>query len=321
MHDRRSFLRQASLLVAGTQAGLLLPFEPATARAAAWVQANNGTSTSGVVAETASGKIRGTAVDDIKIFKGIPYGGPTSGKHRFMPPTKPAPWTGVRDALAYGPSATQRNPGARPAQSSTSGQGLGQEDEDCLVLNVFTRGADARRKRPVMVWLHGGGFATGSGSSPVYDGTNLARGGDVVVVSLNHRLNAFGYTYLGDLAGPEFALSGSAGMLDIVAALEWVRDNIGTFGGDPNLVTIFGESGGGRKVATLLAMPGAAGLFHRAIIESGPGLHLQPRDRGNELALAFLDELHVKPTAIGELHTIPAQHLLAAYTAVERRLD
>jgi len=166
MHDRRSFLKQASLLVAGTQAGLLLPFEPATARAVAWLQTHNGASASGAVAETASGKVRGTAVEDIKIFKGIPYGGPTSGKNRFMPPTKPTPWTGVRDALAYGPSAPQTNPGARPTQGSTSGQGLGKEDEDCLVLNVFTPGVDAGGKRPVMVWLHGGGFSTGSGSSP-----------------------------------------------------------------------------------------------------------------------------------------------------------
>jgi para-nitrobenzyl esterase len=315
MHDRRSFLRQASLLVAGTQAGLLLPFEPATARAAAWLQANNGTSMSGVVAETASGKIRGTAVEDIRIFKGIPYGGPTSGKHRFMPPTKPAPWTGVRDALAYGPSAPQRNPGARPAQSSTSGQGLGKEDEDCLVLNVFTRGADAGRKRPVMVWLHGGGFATGSGSSPVYDGTNLARGGDVVVVTVNHRLNAFGYTYLGDLAGPEFALSGCAGMLDIVAALEWVRDNIGGFGGDPNLVTIFGESGGGRKVATLMAMPDAKGLFHRAVIESGAILRLPTREDATKETEMLLAEVGLKANQARDLQTIPAEQLLRGYYA------
>src|SRR5882724_3994431 len=196
MQNRRSFLKQASLLVAGTHAGLLLPFEPATARAAAWFQQNNDASASGVVAGTAYGKVRGTAVQEIKIFKGIPYGGPTSGTNRFMPPARPTAWTGVRDALAYGPSAPQSNPGARATQESTSGQGLGREHEDCLVLNVFTPSVSADRKRPVMVWLHGGGFATGSGSAPIYDGTNLARRGDIVVVTINHRLNAFGYTYL-----------------------------------------------------------------------------------------------------------------------------
>jgi len=319
MHDRRSFLKQASLLVAGTQAGLLLPFDPVTTRAAAWFQTNNGASASASVAETAYGKVRGTSVEHIKIFKGIPYGGPTDGKNRFMPPTKPSPWTGVRDALAYGPSAPQTNPGARPAQASTSGQGLGKESEDCLVLNVFTPGVAADRKRPVMVWLHGGGFATGSGSSPLYDGTNLARRGDIVVVSINHRLNAFGYTYLGDVAGGDFALSGCAGMLDIVAALEWVRDNIAGFGGDPNMVTIFGESGGGRKVATLMAMPGAAGLFHRAVIESGAILRLPAREDATKETEMLMAEVGLKPDHARELQSIPVEQLLRGYYAAAGR--
>jgi para-nitrobenzyl esterase len=141
--------------------------------------------------------------------------------------------------------------------------------EDCLALNVFTPGLGAG-KRPVMVWLHGGGFATGSGSRPIYDGKNLARAGDAVVVSINHRLNVFSSTYLGEALGSDFALSGSVGILDIIASLHWVRENIAQFGGDPNQVTIFGQSGGGRKVATLMAMPDAKGLFQRAIIEAAP---------------------------------------------------
>ena len=315
MNERRSFLKQASLLVAGTQAGLLLPFSRGTSRAAAWFQTNTGVGTTGVDAQTASGKVRGTTVNEIRIFKGIPYGGTTAGKNRFMPPTKPTPWPGVRDALAYGRSAPQTNPGARTARASTSGQGLGTEDEDCLVLNVFTPSVDAGGKRPVMVWLHGGGFATGSGSSPVYDGTNLSRRGDVVVVSVNHRLNAFGYTYLGDLLGPEFALSGCAGMLDIVAALEWVRDNIGMFGGDPNMVTIFGESGGGRKVATVMAMPGAKGLFHRAVIESGAILRLPTRQDAAKETGILLAGVGLKPNQARDLQTIPVEQLLRGYYA------
>ena len=168
----------------------------------------------------------------------------------------------------------------RRKRSATAGQSDGPaEGEDCLVLNVFTPALGDGRKRPVMVWLHGGGFSTGSGSGRILDGTNLARTGDVVVVTINHRLNVFGFTYLGEALGSDFALSGGVGMLDIVAALQWVRDNIDRFGGDPNLVTIFGQSGGGRKVATLMSMPSAKGLFHRAIIESGAVLRLtEPAD-------------------------------------------
>jgi para-nitrobenzyl esterase len=210
------------------------------------------------IATTSSGRIRGTVNAGINVFKGVPYGGPTGGKNRFMLPVKPVPWTDVRDALAYGPTAPQAL--TRPPR------GVPAEGEDCLVLNVFTPALGTGR-RPVMVWLHGGGFSTGSGSTAILEGSNLARTGDVVVVTINHRLNVFGYTYVGDAGGGDFALSGAAGMLDIIAALEWVRDNIDRFGGDPNLVTIFGQSGGGRKVATLMAMPKAKGLFHRTIVE------------------------------------------------------
>ena len=245
----------------------------------------------------------------MNVFKGIPYGAPTGGKNRFMPPREPEPWSGVRDALDYGPSAAQGG------ATSFSGS------EDCLVLNVWTRGLGDGGKRPVMVWLHGGGFRSLSGSSPMYDGVNLCLRGDVVVVTLNHRLNVFGYLHLGDLAGGAYEASGNAGMLDIVQALSWVRDNIAQFGGDSENVTIFGESGGGRKVSTVLAMPGAKGLFHRAIIQSGPGLHLQPRDKSTERAIALLHELGLKPSQVAQLHDLPAERLAAAMSAVEGRLD
>jgi para-nitrobenzyl esterase len=299
--SRRRFVKQASLVLAGAQAGSLLK----VARAA---------DTGSVIVETSAGQVRGTVVDGVKIFKGIPYGGTTAGKNRFMPPTKPAAWTGVRDALAYGPSAPQ------VSANGTGPAGSPAMSEDCLVLNVFTPALSGGKNRPVMVWWHGGGFATGSGSGRIIDGANLARTGDVVVVSINHRLNVFGFTYLGELAGSDFALSGGAGMLDIVAALQWVRDHIGRFGGDPNLVTIFGQSGGGRKVATLMSMPGAKGLFHRAIIESGAVLRLTTPEDAIHTTELLLGELGLKPGQARELQTIPVARLLAANDAVYKKM-
>jgi para-nitrobenzyl esterase len=193
--------------------------------------------------------------------------------------------------------------------------------EDCLFLNLWTPGTTG--KRPVMVWLHGGGFAYGSGSWPVYDGHNLAKKGDVVVVTVNHRLNVFGYLYLGELAGgpgKAYESSGNAGMLDLVAALEWVRDNAARFGGDPGNVTIFGESGGGAKVSTLMAMPAAKGLFHKAIVESGPGLRSVPKDGATVLAKAVLDELGVAATDTRALAAVPTEKVLAAAFAANEKI-
>src|SRR5262245_60529871 len=218
--SRRAFAQQTALLLGG-------------AHLASWVSFVHAQDLETAIAETGTGKVRGVTIDGIKVFKGIPYGAPTSGANRFMPPVKPAAWTGTRDALAFGPTAPQ----ARDNSGTTAAGSPPEQSEDCLVLNVFTPALKDGRKRPVMVWLHGGGFSSGSGSGRILDGTSLAGAHDVVVVTLNHRLNVLGYTYLGDAIGPEFALSSSVGLLDLVAALQWVRDNISGFGGDPALVT------------------------------------------------------------------------------------
>lgn len=220
------------------------------------------------VVNTTSGKIRGAVQDKVNAFRGIPYGAPTGGARRFLPPAKPDAWTGVLDTIDWGPEAPQGPHTEIPEVAATiPKQAI---SEDCLHLNVWTNALSG--KRPVMVWLHGGGFASGSGSYSIYDGANMARKHDVVTVTVNHRLNSFGFLYLADIGGEKFAHASNAGMLDIVAALEWVRDNIEKFGGDPKNVTIFGQSGGAGKVSTLMAMPSAKGLFHRAIIQSGSNL-------------------------------------------------
>src|SRR6516164_212811 len=226
------------------------------------------------VVEIASGKIKGYhAADGIAGFKGVPYGASTAGPNRFMAPQKPASWAGVRDAVEWAGHSPQAFFGQRRAEVTKLAPPADPVpvSEDCLTLNVWTPGLD-NGKRPVMVWLHGGAFSYGSANTPRTDGTRLAQRGDVVVVTVNHRLNIFGFLDLTALGGERFAHSGNAGVLDLVASLEWVRDNIAGFGGDPGNVTIFGQSGGGGKVSALLAMPAAKGLFHRAIVMSGAGI-------------------------------------------------
>lgn len=224
--------------------------------------------------ETTAGPIRGVVNEGVHTFKGVPYAAAPVGSRRFKPPGPVTPWRATFDAIDFGAPAMQDYGGSsdtelgwRLAEIFPMNSEMKIDNEDCLYLNVWTPGLDDER-RPVMVWLHGGGFAYGSGAWPSYDRTNMARTGDVVFVTLNHRLNVFGYLYL-DHVDEGFRGSGNAGMLDIVAALEWIRDNVGAFGGDPDNVTIMGESGGGVKVSTLLAMPAAQGLFHRAVIQSG----------------------------------------------------
>jgi para-nitrobenzyl esterase len=264
------------------------------------------------VVETTSGKVRGVVVNGVHAYRGIPYGASTAGANRFMPPRKPEPWTGVKDAFQNGHSSPQVAPA--PGAIGWGLRGSAAQGEDCLVLNVFSKGgpgADIARKRPVMMWIHGGGYAYGSGSSLGYDGANLARAGDVVVVCINHRLNIVGHLYLG-AAGAEFADSANVGMLDIVASLQWVRDNIAQFGGDPGNVTIFGQSGGGGKVSTLLAMPSAKGLFHKAIVESGSTLKQIPREEAQKTTERITAQLGLTSSQVAELQQLPIAKLLAA---------
>ena len=261
----------------------------------------NGAS-SGPMVETTSGKIRGAVLNKVNAFKGIPYGEATDISGRFLPPAKAKPWSGVKDALEWGPEAPQGPHTEIPEVAATiPKQG---HSEDCLHLNVWTNSVSRGGKRPVMVWLHGGGFTSGSGSYTIYDGANMARKHDVVTVTVNHRLNSFGFLYL-----PEIGAS-NAGMLDVVAALQWVHDNIANFGGDPNNVTIFGQSGGAGKVSTLLAMPSAKGLFHRAIIQSGANLQGVSAADAAKSAQMLMTKLNVKTAA--ELQRVPMDQLVQA---------
>lgn len=269
--------------------------------------------------ETTSGRVQGIASTGIKEFKGIPYGAPTGGKNRYMPPQKPAPWTGVRECFGHGQICPQ-TPTSLSSDYSMMIQWdlhVGGMGEDCLSLNVWTPGVNDGQKRAVMVSFHGGGFATGSGNGPGYDGAQLARLGDVVVVTVNHRLASFGYLHLADLgAPPEFAQAGVAGMMDLVASLQWVRENIERFGGDPGKVMIFGQSGGGAKTSTLLAMPSAEGLFHRAGVQSGSTIRSTTREQGTRSAEAMLAKLGITKSNIADIRKVSWQKILEAQASL-----
>lgn len=262
--NRRVLLRRAAGLIGGGTAGALLPALAENSEASPAQpspQNSRGTvivaSNSKAVVETAAGKVRGYIENGIHIFKGIPYGAPTAGSSRFLPPTKATPWTGIRSSMQYGPVCPQPqwHDWANDEVAFLFDWKDGQPGEDCLRLNIWTPALNGGTKRPVMVWLHGSDFTAGSGHEErFYDGENLARRGDIVVITLNHRLNCLGHLNLAEY-GEKYASSGNVGILDIVLALEWVRDNIVSFGGDPANVMIYGYSGGGSKVNVLMTMP------------------------------------------------------------------
>jgi para-nitrobenzyl esterase len=329
---RRRWIKSAAGLAGGVAAstcvsldGLAAPVTPATG--ASGIVVASATKT---VVETTAGKVRGFTRNGINTFKGIPYARSTAGTLRFMPPAKPEAWTGVRSSLALGPSSPQpfncTSQGRRAGWNNDEEAFMfdwddGRPSEDCLRVNVWTPGINDNRRRPVLVWIHGGGYSFGSSNElRMYDGESLSRRGDAVVVSLNHRLGVLGYLNLAEY-GDEWARASNTGMLDIVAALEWVRDNIASFGGDPHSVLIFGQSGGGGKVGTLMGMPAAKGLFQRAAIQSGSGVRKPAQDRSPELAAAVLKELGLDRSNVNRLQELPYERIVEAGLVAQRRLN
>lgn len=271
-------------------------------------------------AETAAGRVQGSDIDGILAFKTIPYAAPTGGANRFLPPQPLQPWSGTLGCREFRGKAPQAGlaPAPRPELADFSGKpDPSPETEDCLSLNVWTPAADAAR-RPVMVWFHGGAFSWGNANAPRVWGHRLAHKHDVVVVTVNQRLNIFGHLDLSAVGGEAFRHSGNAGTLDMIAALEWVRDNIAHFGGDPGNVTIFGESGGGAKVCVLLTMPRAVGLFHRGIIQSGAVIRLRTRERALALTGHVMQQLGA--TSVADLQAVPVADLLGAIKPAEAAL-
>jgi para-nitrobenzyl esterase len=325
--NRRTFFRTlgtgAAGLTLGTGIGPLA--RPAEARAAKG-DSDGPTLQVGekiAVADTTSGKVRGYILRDIYYFLGMPYGADTSGANRFMPPQKPTPWTDVFPALWWGNSAPQNMDKRYAFVPAAFRDHWNYDDvsEDCLRLNVFTPALNDGKKRPVMFWIHGGGFSAGNGiEQDGYNGENFARFGDVVFVSINHRLGPLGYCNLAGVGGEAYAASGNVGMLDIVAALEWVRDNIAAFGGDPGNVTIMGQSGGGAKVCILTAMPSAKGLFHKAVVLSGASVRAGDKEYAEKLGAAVLKEAGLSASDLGKLQEMPWQDFYAVATKAQRAL-
>jgi len=305
--DRREFVGWSALAAAGLCVeGFGAP---------AWAQDVRGLPLTQAV-QTASGRLRGVVRYGVNQFWGVPYAASTAGANRFMPPAKVTAWSGTRDCFQVGNRAPQDPDG--PISEVFSLDRQEPMGEDCLNLNVFTPGLE-RGNRPVMVWLHGGGFAGGSGNWLLYEGTNLARKEDVVMVSVTHRLNLFGFLYLADLGGGEkWANSSNVGMQDVVAALAWIKENISAFGGNPGNVTVFGQSGGGSKVTTLMAMPSAKGLIHRAIAMSGAQVRGATRENATRAAEQFLGKLGIKSNELDRVQQLPWKQLQDAFFSEPR---
>ncbi len=295
---RRHFLRQTSVMAAGSLAAPRLLFGQARE----------------LIGQTTHGKVRGVTIDGVHWFRGIPYGGDTSGRNRFMPPTKPAAWTAARDCTDWGYIAPRPVSGSPPSEYTlavgwnNNRRGL---SEDCLNENVWPPALGDGGDRAVMVCFHGGGYTSGSANLVALEGQHLVRTGNVVVVNVNHRLGALGYLDLSAFGGPELKSSANVGMLDCVAALEWVRDNIANFGGNPNNVMIFGQSGGGGKCSTLMAMPAARGLFHRVALQSGSTLRSGRHETARRSAEAIVSRLGVAKGDLARLQSIPFEQIVA----------
>lgn len=297
--NRRSFLGSTALGSAGMYLASQAPFSIAQDLRITEV---------GQTASTRHGRVRGLMREGVQQFWGVPYGAPTDGANRFMPPTAPAAWSGVRDAFQIGNRCYQGPNAFEPSPVVLAMNRQEQEGEDCLNLNVFTPAAD-NRSRPVMVWMHGGGHRYGSGNYLMYDGTLLAKKEDVVVVSVSHRLNIFGYMHLADIGGEKWAESTNLGTQDLVAALQWVQDNIAEFGGDPDRVTIFGQSGGGGKTSSLMGVPSAAGLFHRTIAQSGSTIRGMTAEDANEGVSRYLNKLGINANQLDRLQAMSPQQI------------
>ncbi|MBX7489664.1 carboxylesterase family protein [Qipengyuania sp. GH25] len=271
------------------------------------------------VVETARGKLRGLESGGVSIFRGVSYAADTSGENRFMPPQPVEPWSGVRDALHWTDVAPQipgdrRHVYADLIMVDRNPSGMG---EDNLSLNLWTPTIDPNAKKPVIVVLHGGGFYSGSGNSVGMDGEQMARFSDSVVIAINHRLGAFGFLHLAEFGGDDFATSGTVGMQDIVTALGWVRENVAAFGGDPDRVLVYGQSGGGAKTSVLMAMPGGKGLFQRAGVMSGSALRMMPPEMASATAKRLLDALEIAPGDVRKLQQVPWTTLLETQAGLE----